>query len=172
MADRLTQLQDTVNQVSSLISYNEYFNKLINNFQQAEHFCNSVGILQLSAIPSKFAGFDRPGTDDRISSGGLKTGNSNSNPKVPPPPTEDYAQLFSTLIARTAKDIEQLIDSLPSEESSQELQFQSLKRLEKENQDAAENLEDMVAKGEQLLEKIQKCLADIASSQLEGVIKG
>lgn len=103
-----------------------------------------------------------------MGSGGLKPGVQNTIPK----PTEDYAQLFSTLIARTAKDIEQLIDSLPSEESSQELQVQSLKRLEKENQDAAENLEDMVFKAEQLLEKIQNCLAHIASSQLEGVIKG
>ena len=34
----------------------------------------------------------------------------------------DYAVLFSKLIARTAKDIDVLIDSLPSEESTFELQ--------------------------------------------------
>ena len=34
----------------------------------------------------------------------------------------DYAATFSKLIARTAKDIDVLIDSLPSEESSLELQ--------------------------------------------------
>ena len=34
----------------------------------------------------------------------------------------DYAAVFSKLIARTAKDIDVLIDSLPSEESSLELQ--------------------------------------------------
>ena len=34
----------------------------------------------------------------------------------------DHAQLFAQLIARTAKDIDILIDSLPSEESSAELQ--------------------------------------------------
>ena len=34
----------------------------------------------------------------------------------------DYAALFAKLIARTAKDIDVLIESLPSEESSLELQ--------------------------------------------------
>uniref|UniRef100_T1DFM0 Mediator of RNA polymerase II transcription subunit 21 n=1 Tax=Psorophora albipes TaxID=869069 RepID=T1DFM0_9DIPT len=102
MADRLTQLQDTVN-------------------QQAEHFCNSIG----------------------------------------------YAQLFSTLISRCAKDIDTLIESLPSEESSIELQVQSLKRLEIENQESAEKLEEVVRKGELLLEKIQAALSDIAQSQLD-----
>ena len=38
----------------------------------------------------------------------------------------DHAQLFAQLIARTAKDIDVLIDSLPSEESSPELQVQNL----------------------------------------------
>lgn len=31
-------------------------------YQQAEHFCNSVGILQQYSTPSKFPGFDRVGT--------------------------------------------------------------------------------------------------------------
>ena len=34
----------------------------------------------------------------------------------------DHKKLFATLIARNAKDIDVLIDSLPSEESSAELQ--------------------------------------------------
>ena len=34
----------------------------------------------------------------------------------------DYALLFAQLIARTAKDIDYLIDHLPNEESSMELQ--------------------------------------------------
>lgn len=34
----------------------------------------------------------------------------------------EYAQLFATLIARTAKDVDVLIDSLPSEESTSALQ--------------------------------------------------
>lgn len=118
--------------------------------QQAEHFCNSIGILQQGSVPSKFPGFERTGSQT-------------------PQQTqqEDYAQLFSTLISRCAKDIDTLIESLPSEESSIELQVQALKRLEVENQDSAEKLEEVVRKGELLLEKIQAALSDIAQSQLD-----
>lgn len=130
MADRLTQLQDTIN-------------------QQAEHFCNSVGILQQYSTPSKFPGFDRVGTPQ------------------PHQPQEDYAALFATLIARCAKDIDTLIESLPSEESSQELQVASLSRLEQENQEAGEQLEEVVKQGEALLQRIQAALQDIAQSQLD-----
>ncbi|XP_012273709.1 mediator of RNA polymerase II transcription subunit 21 [Orussus abietinus] len=130
MADRLTQLQDTIN-------------------QQAEHFCNSVGILQQYSTPSKFPGFDRIGASQ------------------PHQPQEDYAALFATLIARCAKDIDTLIESLPSEESSQELQVASLSRLEQENQEAGEQLEEIVRQGEALLQRIQAALQDIAQSQLD-----
>ena len=43
----------------------------------------------------------------------------------------------------------------------------ALRRLEAENQEAARQLEDTVAKGEVLLEKIQSILSDIAHSQLK-----
>ncbi|XP_053671105.1 mediator of RNA polymerase II transcription subunit 21 [Anopheles nili] len=135
MADRLTQLQDTVN-------------------QQAEHFCNSIGILQQCSVPSKFAGFER-------------TGSQTPQQQVQQQQQEDYPQLFSTLISRCAKDIDTLIESLPSEESSIELQVQSLQRLETENKESAEKLEEIVRKGELLLEKIQAALSDIAQSQLD-----
>uniref|UniRef100_A0A182JT55 Mediator of RNA polymerase II transcription subunit 21 n=1 Tax=Anopheles christyi TaxID=43041 RepID=A0A182JT55_9DIPT len=138
MADRLTQLQDTVN-------------------QQAEHFCNSIGILQQCSVPSKFAGFER-------------TGSQTPQQQVhqqQQQQQEDYPQLFSTLISRCAKDIDTLIESLPSEESSIELQVQSLQRLEAENKESAEKLEEIVRKGELLLEKIQAALSDIAQSQLD-----
>ncbi|KOB72645.1 putative Srb7pRNA polymerase II holoenzyme component [Operophtera brumata] len=79
MADRLTQLQDTIN-------------------QQAEHFCNSIGILQQFSTPSKFPGFDRSGS---------QTPQQQQN-------QEDYAVLFAQLISRRAKDIDTLIESLPS----------------------------------------------------------
>ncbi|XP_033216884.1 mediator of RNA polymerase II transcription subunit 21 [Belonocnema kinseyi] len=130
MADRLTQLQDMIN-------------------QQAEHFCNSIGVLQQYSTPSRFPGFDRPQTIQ------------------PTQPQEDYAALFATLIAKCAKDIDILIDSLPSEESSQELQLASLNRLEKENQEAGEKLEEVVREGEALLARIQAALQDIAQSQLD-----
>ncbi|XP_065170499.1 mediator of RNA polymerase II transcription subunit 21 [Atheta coriaria] len=128
MADRLTQLQDCIN-------------------QQAEHFCNSIGILQQFASPSKFG------------SGGSQTPQQQSQ--------EDYVQLFTTLIARCAKDIDTLIESLPSEENSTELQLKSLQVLEGENQDAAGRLENIVQHGQQILEKIQEALSDIAQAQLD-----
>uniref|UniRef100_A0A8D2M1D2 Mediator of RNA polymerase II transcription subunit 21 n=1 Tax=Zonotrichia albicollis TaxID=44394 RepID=A0A8D2M1D2_ZONAL len=79
----------------------------------------------------------------------------------------EYAQLFAALIARTAKDIDVLIDSLPSEESTAALQAASLHRLEEENHEAAARLEEVVYRGDVLLEKIQSALADIAQSQLK-----
>lgn len=39
--------------------------------------------------------------------------------------SQEYAQLFAALIARTAKDVDVLIDSLPSEESTAALQVHS-----------------------------------------------
>lgn len=71
------------------------------------------------------------------------------------------------MIVKCAKDIDTLIESLPNEDSSQELQVQSLRRLEVENLASAEKLEEVVRKGEMLLEKIQSALSDIAQSQIE-----
>ncbi|XP_034235823.1 mediator of RNA polymerase II transcription subunit 21 [Thrips palmi] len=129
MADRLTQLQDTIN-------------------QQADNFCNSIGILQQFSTPSKF---DRSGSQ---------------TPQQQQEVT-DYAHLFATLIARCAKDIDVLIESLPNEDSSTELQVASLRQLEQESQKAGERLEEVVARGEVLLSQIQSALADIAQSQLD-----
>lgn len=119
--------------------------------QQAEHFCNAIGVIQQTSYPSKFSNFDRTGSQTPVQN----------------PPQEDYAQLFAQLIARCAKDIDTLIESLPNEDSSIELQNSSLKRLEIENQETAEQLEHVVQKGELLLEKIQTALEDIAQAQLD-----
>ncbi|CAH1723443.1 unnamed protein product [Macrosiphum euphorbiae] len=129
MADRLTQLQDIVN-------------------QQADNFCNSIGILQQCALPSKFSNFDRNGSQT-------------------PQQQEDYTSLFSSLITRCAKDIDALIESLPNDDTSTDLQVASLRRLEQDNQLAAERLEEVVRKGELLLEQIQAALSDIAQQQLD-----
>jgi mediator of RNA polymerase II transcription subunit 21 len=124
MADRLTQLQDSVN-------------------IQAENFCNSIGILQQFAEPSLF------------SSDGSKQ-----------PQIEEYGQLFAKLITKTAKEIDLLIDSLPSEESTPEFQAAHMKQLEIDNRQAAKELEEAVKRGEKLLEQIQSSLQDIAQAQL------
>lgn len=83
--------------------------------------------MQQFSTPSKFPGFDRSGS---------QTPQQQQN-------QEDYAVLFAALISRCAKDIDTLIESLPSEESSTELQVQSLRRLEAENKEAAEQLEEV-----------------------------
>ncbi|XP_023239782.1 mediator of RNA polymerase II transcription subunit 21-like [Centruroides sculpturatus] len=118
---------------------------------QAENFCNSIGVLQQFAAPSSFPEFEK----------------SPPKSQQQQQQQEDYAHLFATLIARTAKDIDVLIDSLPSEDSSPELQAASLRRLEQENQDAARRLEEVVRRGDVLLDQIQQALHDIAQSQLE-----
>lgn len=45
-------------------------------------------------------------------------------------------------------------------------QAASLRQLEEENHEAAARLEEVVSRGDMLLEKIQSALADIAQSQL------
>ena len=67
----------------------------------------------------------------------------------------DHTQLFASLIARTAKDIEVLVDSLPNEESTAELQSASLSQLEKEGEEAGHKLQEEVEKGEGLLATLQ-----------------
>ena len=50
--------------------------------------------------------------------------------------------------------------------SSTSHQAASLRQLEEENHEAAARLEEVVYRGDMLLEKIQSALADIAQSQL------
>nr|CAB3263733.1 mediator of RNA polymerase II transcription subunit 21-like [Phallusia mammillata] len=129
MSDRLTQLQDAVNQL-------------------ADHFCNSVGILQQTAPPGTFAGLEKSGN------------------KAPAVTNDETIALFSNLIMRTAKDVDILIDSLPSEDSTPDLQAACLMQLEKENQEAAEKLRVYVRNGEQQLARVQNALVEIAQAQL------
>nr|XP_057933561.1 mediator of RNA polymerase II transcription subunit 21 [Doryrhamphus excisus] len=115
----------------------------------ADQFCNAIGVLQQCAPPASFSN--------------IQTSINNDQPANQ---TEEYAQLFAALIARTAKDVDILIDSLPSEESTAALQAASLRQLEEENHEAAARLREVVTRGDMLLEKIQSALADIAQSQL------
>ncbi|XP_061662756.1 mediator of RNA polymerase II transcription subunit 21 [Syngnathoides biaculeatus] len=115
----------------------------------ADQFCNAIGVLQQCAPPASFSNI-----------------HTSINSDQPANQTEEYAQLFAALIARTAKDVDVLIDSLPSEESTAALQAASLRQLEEENHEAAARLKEVVTRGDMLLEKIQSALADIAQSQL------
>ncbi|XP_063608025.1 mediator of RNA polymerase II transcription subunit 21-like [Penaeus indicus] len=75
---------------------------------QAENLYNSIGCLFNSAPPCSF---DKSG----------KTPSQNENPDD----MTEHKRVFATLIARNAKDIDALIESLPSEDSSAELQIYS-----------------------------------------------
>eukprot|EP00118_Oscarella_pearsei_P008463 m.43712 g.43712 ORF g.43712 m.43712 type:complete len:123 (+) comp33466_c0_seq1:16-384(+) len=116
MADRVTQLQESVNEL-------------------AEHFCNSIGVLQLS----------QPGEQSG---------------------TAEHAALFASLIARKAKDIDTLIESLPSDECTSEIQAESLRTLEEQNREAGRKLEEAIRHGEDLLLRIRQALKEIADTQL------
>lgn len=108
-------------------------------------------MIQQTARPSKFPNFDRTGSQTPVQSQASQ---------------EDHTGLFAKLIARCAKDIDILIESLPNEDNSIDIQNQSLSMLEYENQTAARNLQDVVSEGEELLTKIQDALEDIALAQL------
>jgi len=80
---------------------------------------------------------------------------------------EDHTVLFSQLIARTAKDIEILVESLPSEESTPDLQSVAIEQLEGESERAEQALQKTVPEGEALLQIVQNALRDIANTQLD-----
>ncbi|CAK8675920.1 unnamed protein product [Clavelina lepadiformis] len=128
MSDRLTQLQDAVNQL-------------------AEHFCNSIGVLQQNAPSGSFSTLEKPAHKEAAAS-------------------DESIQLFCQLIVRTAKDIDFLVDALPSEQSTHESQIANLQKLEEENQDAAKNLKLCVEHAEKQLASIQHALLDVANAQL------
>ncbi|KRZ13929.1 Pyrroline-5-carboxylate reductase [Trichinella zimbabwensis] len=123
MSDRLTQLQDCINELASQI-------------------CNSTGVLQQAAPPSNFENNDQ-----------LTTG------------AEDNAELFAKLVASTSSDIDMLVDLLPNEEPSQDLQKEQFSELNHLNSEAAESLRLSVERGQVLLERIKNILSFIDSTQ-------
>jgi len=130
MADRLSQLQDAVN-------------------QQAENLCNAVGILFQQAPPAPFPNFDK-------------------NSKTPSSADEvyDHKKMFASLISRNAKDIDILIDSLPSEDSCAELQASGMRESEMASEEAAAALHKEVDHGDTLLEDISLALTDVSNLNL------
>lgn len=140
MSDRLTQLQDQVNKLASL-------------------FCDATGILQQRAKPSKFENFAENlnrGYEDEEKD---KLQDEKS--------IEDIKIEYAKSITSAAKRIDELIDSLPDEdESNEQLQAQQLKELEHENAIAARHLEYVTECAENLLQQIQEKISFIAQSQL------
>lgn len=143
MADRLTQLQDTLNQL-------------------AEHFCDSIGVIQQTAHPNQQQQNQQP----------ENKGNGDGDNSQTPGGGENYSQFFASLIARTVKDIDYLIDALPSEKSTLDLQMKSLQQLENENNTAHEDLKKAVEEGEMLLDEIRTASTQIANSLLNSRTDG
>ena len=139
MSDRLSQLQDFVNDL-------------------AIHMCNSIGVLHESAPPSSFDDAETRSTTPRPDAAEFGAQKTESRRNI---------ELFSSLITRTFKNIDTLIDSLPSEESTSSLQAATLQKIQTENQAEAERLRNFVEKGEQIHDRIQAALDDIADTQLD-----
>ncbi|KAF8363743.1 mdt-21 [Pristionchus pacificus] len=122
MSDRLTQLQECIN-------------------EQAGHFCNSIGILQGSATP---CGFD---TNKELQA-------------------DMHCDNYASFIARTAKDIELLIDSIPIEENMNDLNKEELTTANDKRKELSDQLVDAMDDGEELLSHLREKLDQIAQVQI------
>merc|ERR1712131_164882 len=131
MSDRLTQLQDHVNEL-------------------AMHLCNSVGHFQEAAPASPFPNMESNAPSNQTQKAACK----------------ETIELFSTLITRKIKDIDTLIDSLPSEASTKQLQNAALEKMHNENEKQGDELERQVNEAEKMLEQISARLEDISNTQL------
>ncbi len=71
----------------------------------------------------------------------------------PQPTSEqiDNGQLFSRLIAKTAKDIDVIIDSLPNKNLEAKVQESHIRSLEEDNKEQARKLEAAIKHGEEML---------------------
>ena len=114
MTDRLSQLQDQVNQLASL-------------------FCDATGVLQGEAKPSKFENFaESLKRDYEVTAETTSTASTNPTETGEPAiksesaaSVDDIKLTFAELIMSTAKKIDILIDLLPDEDESNE-KIQSL----------------------------------------------
>ncbi|NXF30907.1 MED21 polymerase, partial [Nyctibius bracteatus] len=108
----------------------------------ADQFCNAIGVLQQCGPPASFSNIQTAINKDQ-----------------PANPTEGKSG-FLHLLTKCERVL--ILTFLPFI-----LKAASLCRLEEENHEAAARLEDVVYRGDVLLEKIQSALADIAQSQLK-----
>ncbi|CDS38069.1 Mediator of RNA polymerase II transcription [Echinococcus multilocularis] len=143
MADRLTELQDAIN-------------------LQAENLGNAVGVIQQLAQPSLFRELNHNGRREKEWA---------SNPEfqalLQSQSQEDNAHKFAVTIATTAKQIELLINSLPAEEASLELQDEVTRQLLSDYRKESAKLVHLITKSFQTrLSKVRQLLSKIAEVQL------
>jgi len=82
---------------------------------------------------------------------------------------EETSLLFAQLIARTAKDIDTLIDTLPGggDELNRSALESRMRQLDIDNQQAGKELEAIVLQGQQMIDKLQNALNEIAAVQMQ-----
>ncbi|BHF80521.1 Mediator of RNA polymerase II transcription subunit 21 [Sparganum proliferum] len=139
MADRLTELQDAVN-------------------LQAQNLCNAVGVIQQVAQPSFFPELNWTARASIPEYQALFPDQSQQG---------DIAFNFASAIAATAKQIEILINSLPGEEVSLELQDEANRRHIRDYRVESAKLVQLITHGFQhRLSAVRRLLSRIAETQL------
>lgn len=166
MADRLTELQDTIN-------------------LQAENLGNAVGVIQQLAQPSLFRELNHNGRREKEWASNpefqalLQNQNQEGRVLALKIFFENYSALnglsyhldnahkFAVAIATTAKRIELLINSLPAEEASLELQDEATRHLLSDYRKESAKLIHLITKSFQTrLSKVRQLLSKIAEVQL------
>lgn len=183
MADRLTQLQDAVNVqadnltnsigvLQQLARPNSFPSEIAFDRSSSSAYQNALAEMGVAPPPPPPAIKEEGEEKAKEKTNGLEHTNGGDHASMnggqPPPTSEqiDNGQLFSRLIAKTAKDIDVIIDSLPNKDLEAEVQESHIRRLEEDNKEQARKLEAAIKHGEEMLQVIKNALEDIAQSQM------
>jgi len=143
MSDRVTQLQDAINELADLM-------------------CNAIGLLQQEAVPSKFEE-NTENTNPLLTKQNEADTESLKNAEKQ---SDESINYFAKTIIKTAKDIDILIDSLPSFESTKALQVAAIEQLQAENVSEVDRLENLVTQGQVLLTTVQSSMLSLCEAQI------